>query len=58
METPNGYIEKKKKKGIFPLTLLIDESMSNGVLRLATPTVDDDGEEENIVVQSPKFEYA
>lgn len=47
-----------KKKGIFPLTLLIDESMCNGVLRLATPTVDDDGEEENIVVESPKFEYA
>ena len=58
METPNGDIAIDEEKGIFPLTLLIDESVSNGVLRLATPTVDDDGEEENIVVQSPKFEYA
>ena len=59
METSNGDIAIDEEKGIFPLTLLIDESMRNGVLRLATPTVDDDGEEEeNIVVESPKFEYA
>ena len=44
--------------GIDPLTLLIDNSMHNGTVRLATPTSDDEQEEENVLIDSPKFEYA
>ena len=32
--------------------------MHNGIIRLATPTSDDEGEEEHVVIDSPKFEYA
>lgn len=58
METTDGHIAIDEEKGIFPLTLLIDNSMRDGTLRLATPTSDDEGEEENVVIESPKFEYA
>ena len=58
METPDGNIAIDEEAGIFPLTLLIDNSMHDGTLRLATPTTDDDGEEENVVIDLPKFEYA
>lgn len=58
MKTPDGDIAIDEEAGIFPLTLLIDNSMCNGTLRLATPTTDDDGEEENVVIDLPKFEYA
>ncbi|MCD8235065.1 MAG: hypothetical protein LUD00_00105 [Prevotellaceae bacterium] len=58
METADGYIGINEEKGIFPLTLLIDNSMRDGTLRLATPTQDDEGEKENVVIDSPKFEYA
>ena len=47
-----------EEAGIFPLTLLIDNSMRDGVIRLATPTSGDEGEEEHVVIDSPKFEYA
>lgn len=58
METSNVDVAIDEEKGIFPLTLLIDDSMRDGTLRLSTPTADDGGEEENIVIVSPKFEYA
>lgn len=58
METSDGNGVIDEEKGIFPLTLLIDNSMRDGTLRLATPTLDDEGEKENIVINSPKFEYA
>lgn len=58
METPDGNIVIDEEAGIFPLTLLIDNSMRNGTLRLATPTSDDEGDEENVTIDSPKFEYA
>ena len=58
METPNGDIAMDEERGIFPLTLLIDNSMRDGTLRLATPTTDDGEEEENIVIDLPQFEYA
>lgn len=32
--------------------------MHNGTVRLATPTSDDEQEEENVLIDSPKFEYA
>ncbi len=44
---------------IYPLTLLMDSSMGNGVVRLAVPTIDDDGEEpEEVIIDVPIFEYA
>lgn len=57
METPNGSIAIDEEAGIYPLTLLIDNSMRNGIIRLATPTSDDAGEEECVVIDSPKFEH-
>ncbi|MDE5574159.1 MAG: hypothetical protein K2I87_00420 [Bacteroidales bacterium] len=48
----------EKEDAIYPLTLLIDDSMRNGTLRLASPTSDDeDGGKEIVVIDSPKFEY-
>lgn len=58
METSDGCMVIDEEKGIFPLTLLIDNSMCDGTIRLATPTSDDEGEEEHVVIDSPKFEYA
>lgn len=58
METSDGHIAIDEEKGIYPLTLLIDNSMRNGIIRLAMPTSDDEGEEEHVVIDSPKFEYA
>lgn len=57
MERPDGSIVIDEEAGIFPLTLLIDNSMRNGIVRLATPTSDDEQEEENVLIDSPKFEY-
>ena len=42
---------------IYPLTLLIDNTMRDGNLRLAVPTLDDDVEEEIIPVDVPEFEF-
>lgn len=58
METPDGDIAIDEEAGIFPLTLLIDNSMRDGTLRLATPTTDEGDEEENVVINLPQFEYA
>ena len=52
-----GYPVFGKEKGIFPLTLLIDETMSDGVVRLATPTSDDDGELAPVTNNVPQKEY-
>ena len=55
----NGYPIIDDENGIYPLTLLIDSSMRDGVLRLAAPTIDDDGEEtEEVIIDVPKYEYA
>jgi len=43
---------------IFPLTLLIDNSMKDNSIRLAVPTVDDDLEDEIIPIDIPQFEFA
>lgn len=42
---------------IYPLTLLIDNTMRDGNLRLAVPTLDDVVEEEIIPVDVPEFEF-
>jgi len=31
--------------------------MRNGIVRLVTPTSDDEQEEENVLIDSPKFKY-
>ncbi len=47
-----------EKNDIYPLTLLIDNSMRDGTIRLATPTIDDDEEEEiPELIDSPKYEF-
>jgi len=44
---------------IYPLTLLVDDAMRYGELRLAVPTLDDgDDETENVTIDVPQFEYA
>ena len=47
-----------EEKGIYPLTLLIDNAMRDGEVRLAVPTFDGDDECEDIFVDVPKFEFA
>jgi glycosyltransferase involved in cell wall biosynthesis len=41
---------------VFPLTLLVDDTMREGELRLAVPTSDDGDETENIIIDVPNFE--
>ena len=43
---------------IFPLTLLIDNTMRDGIIRLAVPTLDDDIEDAIIPIDVPEFELA
>ncbi len=43
---------------IYPLTLLIDNTMRDGTLRLATPDDDDDEEEtEPVLIDHPKYQF-
>lgn len=58
MDTADGHITIDEEAGIFPLTLLIDNSMRDGMLRLTTPAWDDEREDYNIVIDLPNFEYA
>lgn len=43
---------------IFPLTLLVDDTMRDNEVRLAVPTTDDGDETEYVIIDVPKFEYA
>jgi hypothetical protein len=43
---------------IFPLTLLVDDTMRDNEVRLAVPTTDDGDETEDVTINVPKFEYA
>ena len=43
---------------IFPLTLLVDDTMRDNEVRLAVPTTDDGDETEDVIIDVPKFEYA
>ena len=52
-----GYPIVDEEKDIYPLTLLVDSSMRDGAVRLAVPTLDDDNEE-NVIIDVPKFEFA
>ena len=53
-----GYPILDEDSDIFPLTLLVDNTMRNGEVRLAVPTLDDGDEEENVTIDVPQFEYA
>ena len=53
-----GYPCIDEDSEVYPLTLLIDPSMRDGAIRLAVPTLDDDeGEEEDVIIDVPKYEY-
>ena len=43
---------------IYPLTLLVDNTMRDNEVRLAVPTMDDGDETEDVIIDVPKFEYA
>jgi hypothetical protein len=53
-----GYPVLNKDSDIFPLTLLVDNSMHDGVVRLSVPTSDDGDDTENVTINIPQFEYA
>ena len=54
----NGYPVLDEKSDIYPLTLLIDDEMRNGSVRLAVPTSDDDEDVESVTIDLPHFIYA
>ncbi len=53
----NGYPRLDKDKSIYPLTLLVDNEMRDGEVRLSVPTLDGDGESIEIV-NVPQLELA
>ena len=55
----HGYPIIDEDSDIYPLTLLIDDNMRDGTIRLAVPTSEDDGDElEPVTIDIPQFEYA
>ena len=53
-----GYPILNEDSDIFPLTLLVDNTMRDDEVRLAVPTMDDGDETEDVVIDVPIFEYA
>ena len=53
-----GYPIIDENSDIYPLTLLVDDNMGEGSIRLAVPTLDDDDELEPVTIDVPQFEYA
>jgi hypothetical protein len=53
-----GYPILDEDSDIFPLTLLVDNTMRDNEVRLAVPTMDDGDETEDVIIDVPKFEYA
>ena len=53
-----GYPILNEDSDIYPLTLLVDNTMRDGELRLAVPTMDDGDEAENVTIDVPQLEYA
>jgi hypothetical protein len=54
-----GYPILDEDIEIYPLTLLVDDNMGDGTIRLAVPTLDDDGDElKPVTIDVPQFEYA
>ena len=54
----HGYPILHEDSDIFPLTLLVDNTMRYGELRLAVPTSDDRDDMENVSIDVPQLEYA
>ena len=54
----HGYPIFGEESDIYPLTLLIDNSLRDGEVRLAVPTLDDGDDEVIVPVDVPQFEYA
>ena len=54
----NGIPILTEDSDIYPLTLLIDNTMSDGTIRLAVPTTDGDVEDAIIPIDVPEFELA
>ena len=53
-----GYPILDENSDIYPLTLLVDDTMRDNEVRLAVPTMDDGDETEDVIIDVPKFEYA
>ncbi len=53
-----GYPVLDEDSDIYPLTLLVDNTMRDNEVRLAVPTMDDGDEIENVIIDAPKFEFA
>ena len=53
-----GYSILNEDSDIFPLTLLVDNTMRDDEVRLAIPTIDDGDETEDVIIDVPKYEYA
>ena len=53
-----GYPILDEDSDIFPVTLLVDNTMRDNEVRLAVPTKDDGDETEDVIIDVPKFEYA
>ena len=52
-----GYPILDENSDIYPLTLLVDDTMRDNEVRLAVPTMDDGDETEDVIIDVPKFEY-
>ena len=53
-----GYPVINENSDIYPLTLLVDNTMRDDEVRLATPTFDDRDDAVNVPIDVPQFEYA
>ena len=53
-----GYPVLDENCDIYPLTLLVDNTMRDNEVRLAVPTMDDGDETEDVTIDVPQFEYA
>ena len=53
-----GYPVLDEKSDIYPLTLLVDNTMRDSEVRLAVPTMDDGDETVDVMIDVPQFEYA
>lgn len=53
-----GYPVLDEDSDIYPLTLLIDNTMRDNEVRLAVLTMDDGDETEDVTIDVPQFEYA
>ncbi len=54
----NGYPILDEDSDIYPLTLLVDDTMRDDAVRLAAPTLDDGNSVEDVNINLPIFEYA